>query len=45
VVVGRVVGDHRRTGHASRAVGVGLERRIPELLRKMMLAHRKAHVR
>src|ERR1700722_17096803 len=40
MVVGRIVGDHRRTQHGSRAIGVGLERRIPEILRKMMLAHR-----
>ena len=45
MVVGGIVGDHRSTWHGLRAVGVGLERRIPEILRKMMLAHRKADIR
>ena len=45
VMVGRIFGDHRHAGHGLRAVGMGLKRRIPEILREMMLAHRKAHIR
>ena len=46
VMVGRIVGDHHHArARRLRAVGVGLERRIPEILRKMMLAHREAQIR
>src|ERR1019366_6755615 len=45
VMVGRIVGDHDRAGYGSGAVGMGLKRRVPEVFRKMMLTHRKAHIR
>ena len=44
MVVARIVGDQHGTGDADGAVGVLLEGRIPEILRKMLLAGGKTDV-
>ncbi len=44
VMVGRIVGDHRRAGDGLDAIGVDLERRVPEIFREMMLACREAQI-
>src|SRR5580692_4246087 len=36
MMIARIVGDHHHPGHAGCAVGMKLERRIPEILRKML---------
>src|ERR1700732_1173084 len=44
-MVGGILRDQDRAGHGSRAIGMSLERRVPETLREMMLARRKTHIR
>ena len=45
MMIGRIVGDHDRAGDGFGAVGVGLEGRVPEIFREMMLAHCKVQIR
>ena len=42
MVVARILGDQHDAGDAARRVGMRLECRVPEILRKMLLAYRKA---